>query len=286
MDRQTFLILEDAAARREAARRFCERRGLTERQVAILAMLAGEGDRENAAGQALTCCRISKRDAALRLRGTSGNTFLRDVRKLVSLGVMWVLKETKPATYIVNWSRIDKLEPPPEEPTSELAKLPIVAADWTPVGPTLGQAGPPVRDSESLGSLESETVYRDSESSVIRGADRLTSLARPWSRDDGPAGGITDDELVQVVRYQRRDVLRHLYREAVALGWIRDCTDAKLRFLTIAHHAATSSGIGNRMGLLVARCKRGLDVDRTRHDSETWATEILKPQRQCAEVRA
>lgn len=268
MDRQHFLHLADGRDRATAAKAFCKDRGLSDRQVRILCLFAEHGERECINGQAITRCPMSKSDAKKRLP-FSPNTFLADVRALEAMGIVGVLEVTRPWTYVVNWSRVDKLEKPPDDPLAALAELPVCSEVWSvPVN-----VGQPVRDSVKEDSLES--VYRGSVSSVLRDTDQLTELDRPWDRTEG----VTDAELVACVANGHLKPLRRLYDVACTLGWIADCEDARLRFLTICHHAATCDGVGRRMGLVVSRTRRKLDVARIRQQSEDWAAAVLRRRR-------
>jgi hypothetical protein len=263
MDRQKFLKLETSQEREAAARRFVEGRGFSPYQVDALCLFAGQGERGTVNRQAVTTCVISKSDAGKRLP-CAANTFMAAVRHLEAIGVVGVGKSTRPWTYVVNWTRIDKVEKPPDDPLAAIAQLAVCREVWSaPVS-----AGQPVRDSVNKDSLESVS-YRDSVSS--RDTNRLTELDQPWARD----GGFTDAELVHCVTTYQMRPLRRLYDEAVRLGWVRDSEDNRHRFLTICHHAATCSGVGRRMGLLVSRTKRGLRVTRIRQQSVDWAARLL-----------
>jgi hypothetical protein len=91
--------------------------------------------------------------------------------------------------------------------------------------------------------------------------------------------------LRRIVFSRDLEAVKELYREAVALGWIADCEESKVRLLTILHHAATAAGLNrNRVGALVGRVKRSLDVTRTRQESDQWAQEFLAGVRRDREL--
>jgi hypothetical protein len=48
-----------------------------------------------------------------------------------------------------------------------------------------------------------------------------------------------------------------------------------MRFLSIAHHAATHAGIASPMAVLVARVKDGLRSSRVRQVSDDWACRMV-----------
>lgn len=263
MDRQHFLLFEDGQARAESARRFCGGRGLTARQIEVLCLICEQGERRSVNGQSLSVARLPKAEAGKRL-SCSPNTFLGDVRDLEAIGLVGVLRNTRPWTYVANWSRVDQVDKPPDDPAAGLAELPVCRPVWSATV-NHGQSRSEVRYSVKEDSLESVTVNRESVS--IRDSVR----GRPWDA----SSGVQDRELVAAVQTGELEPLRQLYREAVRLGWVEDTEDARLRFLTICHHAATCNGVGKRMGLLVARVKRELNVRRIRQESEEWASRIL-----------
>jgi hypothetical protein len=107
----------------------------------------------------------------------------------------------------------------------------------------------------------------------------IRSLWEPWQR----SGGVTDDELKSIVFHKRVDLLRRMFVVACELGWIDDSPDAWMRFLSIAHHAATHAGIASPMAVLVARVKDGLRSSRVRQVSDDWACRMVAGEVRSAE---
>lgn len=109
---------------------------------------------------------------------------------------------------------------------------------------------------------------------------RVTKWERPWARD----GGVTDADLVRAVTTTDQSALRALWDAAVALGWIEDCEDNRLRFLTICRHVGTTTGLQSRRAVLMDRTKGSrrytpLDVTRIPHACEEWARNALNRRR-------
>lgn len=94
--------------------------------------------------------------------------------------------------------------------------------------------------------------------------------SRPWAK----VGGYSDTDLVRSVVSGDLEVVRHLWREAIALEWIVPSEDVVVRWLTCVHHAAT---VGKRpMALLTHLVRNGLAVSRIRHEHEDWAQDVLR----------
>lgn len=285
MERQLELILETSEERQAKLRRYLEPLALPQRQVDLLCLLAGHGEKLTAGGQQFSRLAMDQRRAAKKM-GCSKNTFAEAVLDLHAIGVVGVLQNTAPRTYVVNWNRVSKLEPPPPEP--ELPEW-IAAESWSPPGQAVVSAGQGLRDSEKVLSEKvrdrvGDTVNREGgrrgEATEPGQVETAGSCGDPMAHRH-PWKALADEHLIAaVVRNEPPKLLRRLYDEAVALGWIDDCEDAKLRFLTICHHCATTAGAHRRVAMLVSRCKRKLDVSRIRAVSEDWAARRLKPQRQ------
>jgi len=238
---------------------------LADRQVAVLCLLAGWGVRGERQGQALLTLTITVASAKQKT-GCGAGTFLAGVEDLRQMGLVDTLKVTKPFTYVVNLSRLAKLEPPEGcDPLDEVAAL---FSDVQGARDSVNREYiSKVRDRDSV-----TTVFRDT-----GGLNAAERLRRPWARNDG----VDDAMLRSAVLQGKHHILGALYREATGvLGWIQDSIDARLRFLMICHHAATCQGIHHRMGVVQARVKRGLDTAKIRHDSEAWARKVLAGRRQ------
>jgi hypothetical protein len=262
MARQLILGLSDTESQKESVRNFLSPLNLPRRQVEVLCTLAAHGAPEVRDGQSISVLAAPK--ASLRAYFEGGaNTFLRGIKELESAGLAAIVRATAPWIYIVNWTRIAKLEPPHLDP---LAGLEIFSPNFQ-TGPRPVQSGPGARD--SVNAMHSKSVPSVSVFEPV--AEGTCAGNRPWDRN----GGVTDAELRGAVASQRLGVLRRLYAEAVNLGWIVPSEESMLRFLTIAHHAATSAGIHRRMAVVVSRVKQKCRVDGCRQASEQWAAAIL-----------
>lgn len=320
MSKQLAFVLSDDDAATEALLRFVQPLGLSPRAVAVLVGLRLRGQRCTIAGQSCTRWAKSKHEAAAAL-GMAGATYLAGLADLEAVGVVGVVRTTRPWTVVLSWDRLAQLEPPPDpmlalplfggaptpEPRAEAGQLSGSgrAEDGQPagnlraaVGQVSGSPGQPAGScraavGQALGSLgqPSGSLGQGARGSVntcvskireIRGsADprgparspaELRALPAPWHREDG----FRDADLVRCVRDLDTKSLRHLYDQAVTKGWIQDSEDARLRFLTVAHHCATIPGLHSRMAALVARCKAGVGTERTRQESEQWAAAVMR----------
>jgi hypothetical protein len=271
MNQQLYLALSDPQTIADNARKYLAPLGFSERETAVLLTLICHGQRCERAGQ--NFCSMQRPKSRLRaLSGVSGTTFISGARDLENRGIVGIVQVVTPWMYVLNLDRLAKIDKPPPDP---LEGLSVLNADWSPDKgrSTPVNAGQPLRDSVNEKTCKVRvpcTVNVSRDTQPLTGADRRWS--RPWDRQ----GGCTDEELVRAVVGPELAALRELYDEAVRLGWIEDCEDAKVRFLTITHHSATCSGLHTRMGTLVARVKRGLDVGKIRHQSEDWAAAVLR----------
>lgn len=258
---QLELFLQDDQDKERKLRSWLEARDLSDRAVSVLCLLALHGEKLEVNDQ--HCSRIAKsKYEASKLVSIAPNTYLAGVRDLEALGVVGVLRNTKPWSVVVNWSRVFLL-PDRSDPVNS---LPIFSDSWS-TSVNVGQA-PRDSVSNSNTNIRGITVYRDT--------CALTRLDQPWNDQTG----FTGDELKVCVRSIDLKPLRHLYDEAVSLGWILDSEDAKQRFLTLCHHCATTNGINNPMAVLVSRVKDQLDCSRTRIASDEWARRVQKlPER-------
>lgn len=234
----------------------------------MLVTLIAHGQRDERNGQRLATLQVPK-SALKRLAGVSGTGFIAAAKSLTARGLMGIVEAVQPWIYVVNLDRLAKVQPAEKDPLAGLSCL-LTGAEVrsAPVSP-----GQPPRDSV----IERSSKIRDTCPDVNRDtcaaptADRPRRWPKPWDR----AAGCQSDDLRAAVVRGDRDTLRELYREAVALGWIEDSTDAKVRFLAICHHAATCANLGSPMGVLVARTKRQLDVTNLRQSSDDWAARML-----------
>ena len=138
MDRQLALNLTSRQEREEAIDDYFGPLELARREVLVLRLLAGSGERLEINGQTASRISISKANAA-ELCSCAPGTFMKGVADLQRRGVLDVLRSTRPWTYLVNWSRVDKLEPPP--PVDPAAGLALFAPDWSPESAQLSKFG-------------------------------------------------------------------------------------------------------------------------------------------------
>jgi len=280
MERQLTLPLGSPEEREAAARRYLARLHLPGREVDLLGLLAARGEVVEVKGQELWRLTISVTKAA-QLAGCAKGTFLAAADALVERELLTVLPG-RPRTYVANWSRIVELldRLPPAEPAgvdefaAQVADL--VQPQW---GETVSHGQPRSGARDSVSRVDR---LRDRET-VSRGRDSMGALTKP-DQTDRPWQTTTDADLRRAVIDGELEILRRLYREARALGWIDGSADARLRFLTVAHHCATSVGLHRRMAAFVARMKRAVDVNRTRAQSEAWARAQLDRAQPRAEL--
>ncbi len=270
MERQLCLNLSDPEERAESVRKFLSPLNFPKRHVEVFCALAAHGTRENRNGQSISTLCVPKSRVPRIYRG-SANTWLKSMEELESQELAAIVRLTTPWTFVVNWSRLGKLETVPIDP---LSGLELLDPNWVPTRSGSGQSrsapvspGQSARD--SVNALHSKSV--SSVSVSVAEGTCAANRPRPWDRH----GGITDAELVVAVTCRELSILRRLYDEAIALGWIERCEEKMLHFLTICHHAATSAGIHKRMGTLVARMKQKCRVDSIPQRSHDWAAAIL-----------
>lgn len=228
----------------------------------------------------------------------SGNTFLRRLNELEGRRIAGVLKTTRPWSYVVNLQALAALPLRSTDPTATLAALPCFGG--------VSESDPPVEaeistNLEKFGQRRSTSVkvgqtarvrdrvyiqnpcptvtrVRERDTGGVPAVGLAGRLVRPWD----VRSGLGDADLVQSVQSGDLEPVRRLWREAVVLEWVpaQPCDDDLLRFLTIVHHCATCRGLNRRMGALVARVKRGLDVRRIPNgqpgSSEDWAAGVMR----------
>lgn len=264
MERQLRLDLKDREERKANFDAFIEPLGFTEIEVLVLELLHLDGDQKVVNGQHVSELRCSRDEGGIYI-GKSKNTFKKAVDRLVARGLCGVIAIETPWRYVINWTRLAKYEPPNE--LDPLFRHPVVRdAGHPPV--TAGHSAP-------------DSLNREIINLPVPEPCTLTPRGQPWSK----ARGFTSDELRAAVA--RRDLawLKHLFGEAVRLGWATACDDDKLRFLTLCHHVTTSSGIHEPRAALIARMKRRLDCDRVRQASDQWAQGILRSARGANDLR-
>lgn len=277
--RQHWLDFERGDRRREARRKMLAEKGLSRREIDLAGLFDEEGRRAKYGDDECAVLTIGQRKISQKLGWPSPTTARRCLAKLEARGVLRRVRIEHAMTYALSWTRLGALVPPRADPLETIELFEMPAEDEN--GHSRSHDGPPPRDSVrpspcKIRDRDRDTVPRDTGDAE----DWVDRLDRPWHRDEG-----VDDELLgeAVIGGQLR-ILRRLFDVAVELGWIADSEDARLRFLTIAHHAATSAGLRSRMGALVARVRRDCDVRGTRHQSEDWAARVLARSRQTSEV--
>jgi len=123
---------------------------------------------------------------------------------------------------------------------------------------------PPGDPLDGSGAIWDRPAAGPGQSAADSGGERF-----PWRRFTG------DDLRAAVRHYRRRGLIFQLYTEGIAAGWWADSIDARLRFLSIVHHAV-SPGVRDPRAVLIWRCKAGLNCDRIRPDHEDWARRRLQ----------
>jgi hypothetical protein len=280
MERQGWLKLETAEERAESLHKYLRPFEMAQRQVAVLCTIAGLGELIQVQGRPGSRLAIAKGELAAASKRcgvpVSGTTWMAGAAELQRKTLLDIMLQTRPWTYLVCWSRLAKLQPPgpvqPLETLTVFSDAPLPAGpDRTAVrsGPVRSGQDPRVREIVDTKNPCPETVNVKRDTWPTGLADRLR---RPWHRRDG----VTSQDLVLGVVGGELEILRRLYREAKVLEWIGDSEDELLRFLTGCHHVATSPGLGNRVGALVARLKRACDVHGCRQESENWAAGVLR----------
>lgn len=285
MERQLSLNLASESERVSSVSAFLRPVELASRQVAAVALIVGCGELIQVAGTKAARWSASKEEIAEKARKyglkCSANTFLRAVEELEARRVVGVLRNTRPWTYVVSMPALSALETVPADPLEALASLPCFHP--TEKGDRGGFRSASVSVGQSARDRERQeiqnpcpTVYRERNTCPDGLTDRMR---RPWDRQCG----LRDDDLVWAVTTSSLDPVRRLWREAKVLEWVgvagETSDDELLRFLTIVHHAATSTGINqSRMGVLTNRVKRQLDVSKIAQVSEKWAAGVVARQ--------
>jgi hypothetical protein len=189
----------------------------------------------------------------------------------------------------VSMAALSALETVPADPLEALASLPCFhppeKGDRSGFRSASVSPGQSARDRE-IQEIQNPcpTVYRDRERNTCP-AGLTDRMRRPWDRHCG----LRDQDLVWAVTTTSLDAIRRLWREAKVLEWVgvagETSDDELLRFLTIVHHAATSTGINqSRMGVLTNRVKRQLDISKIAHASEGWAARVVARQHALPEM--
>jgi hypothetical protein len=301
MERQRELGLRSREERQEWIRRFLEPLEFTDRMRCVVELLFLDGHETTRGKHQVFELAISTRRAAKRVAVTK-SSFVRGVEDLERSGLLWVVRKDSPRVYILNWTRLEQVEPPPPNSSAPLESLAFFNEDLPPPGGASGpgcprpvQAGPgrsrpvqPARASVKSANIKNPCFGEAERSEALgeHGArlDQVDQVDRPawWKKPWSLAEGVRDAVLLDLVRQTDVDGLMHLYREAVQVFRHADCEENLLRFFTAVHHVATSRGLTqSRMGNLVRRMIRGqqrdglIDVDMIRQRSEEWARRIL-----------
>lgn len=246
---------------------------LASRLGSALALIVGHGDGiqvlgEDAVKLQIARSAIDELATRYRLPDCSGKSFVRACEELERRQVVGILRVTKPWTYVVSLRALARLESTPVDP---LASLPIfLSRGGGRDSPGQAGTGPRVRDSNHIQNPCSVS-YRVRDR-VTGAGENVSRPLRPWDRRTG----YSSEDLVAAIETGDLQVLRDLYREGLMLEWIDSSEDSKLRFLVACHHAATAPGLRNRMGALVARVRRNIDVHGCRGISEDWAAGVLR----------
>jgi hypothetical protein len=298
MERQLGLNLVTEEERVSSVFSFLQPVELASRQVAAVALIVGCGELIQVGNARAVRWQASKEQIAKKAQklgvSIAANTFLRAMEELESRRVVGVLRNTRPWTYVVSLAALSQLPERVVDPVAELAALPCFGGapdvDRTAFRSTSVNVGQSHRVREDL-TQENPCLIVDRERVPAQTGDvGLTDrLLRPWDR----RSGLQDSDLVQAVRSGDLSPVRRLWREAKILEWVpsQPSDDDLLRFLTIVHHCATAKGLNrSRMGALVARVKRGLDVTRIPNgspgSSEDWASRVMRQYANAVEQTA
>jgi len=290
MDRQELLNLHTAQEKADWALRYLAPLDLPARPARVIGLITGHGEQvtipiPEAGGEIVehhgNLWRVGL-TAAAGLLHCSPNTFDAAVRWLMDRKLVWRKRTTRPFEYFADWTAIERLTPPP---------APDPAEGWE-IGPQQ-EGGDFQSRSTTFNDFQSAHVHEHEIHEIhvhelhahVHGAPPANGKmpARPWANE----GGVTDAELVDAVKQGRRDLLRHLWREAVAVFGKPDTRDNRLAFLAAAHHCATCRQINSPMAVLKARMKaraESIDTRGVRHASDDWAARLLKrpaPSERC-----
>jgi hypothetical protein len=278
MDRQLNLTLKSDAERVAEVTTYLRPVCLAPRLVSAVAVIFGLGDViqigcESAIRWAGSKAQADRAAKTFGLTDCSANTFVSACLELEDRRLIGILRTTKPWTYVLSLRALGRLQAPVVDPLEQIAALPIFGGDRGDgrSGPVSVGQGARVRENREI--QNPCTVYVDRDTCGGGLADRMR---RPWDRHCG----LTSEDLQRAVALNELEPLRALWREALVLEWVQPTEDARLRFLTIAHHCATVNGLGNRIAAFVARVKRGLDVGKIRQASELWAAEAIRRRNQ------
>jgi len=281
MERQLRLDLHTAEERVVSLRNYLAPLRLPARAVDVLCLLCAHGTLEVIDEQRASRLAISKQNAARKM-GCAPNTFVEGANDLRLLGVLDYVATTRPTTYFVNWERVAKLDPPPDYLPSQLL---LFATRLVSDGQRSVSDGQAPRDTVSINThskvrvtVNRDTVTRDT--CALTEADQALTIAdQTRSLPHKPWQNLNSNDLCRAVYSRDVELLLHLYREGVQLGWIPDCEDSQLRFLALCHHCATTTNIRSRFGVLVTRVGRGLQTTQTRQECDDWAASVLRSLR-------
>ena len=271
MDGQLPLSLTSREEREEGLEAYVEPLKLERREVLVLRLLAGRGERTEINGQTASRLSISKATAAAAC-GCAPGTFTEGVRDLQRRGVLDVLRSARPWTYLVNWSRVDKIKPPPAEDPA--AGLPLFSDDWAPerVGT--------ISDDQRRSATISDDQRAHTKNKKLQETHNQTKPNHGRAdRTDSPAGplrlAIDNAELAAALRGGPTEPLAKLFRSAVAQEYLDDTAEDKTKFLALVHHSVTAPGIHNPAGVIY-RAIDAYNFSRVRGASWDYAAEFLR----------
>ena len=247
--------------------------GLSATEAKLLEMLRDQGEKYEDTVHWCGRMTISKRNAATAL-GCSPNGFIKAARRLESRGVLRVLDLAKPSTYVVSWTLVNQLEPPPD-PIAQIPSFPETIANSSPV----------VTGGHSVVTRAPGFLEKDKKpGNRVTGSGnpgRRVRLELPWSRR-----GIDDPDLRRAVAAGDWEFLDQLFDEAARMGWIEHDGEeiSRRRFYLLAHHAVATDAIASKVGFCRGRLERG-DVARGklgyyRQESSEWSGRLLDRRRE------
>ncbi len=284
--RQLDLRLETEEERVDALRDYLRPVELASRLVSAACLIVARGNQIQVGTQRAVRLAISKADAAQVAKrlgiGLSPNTWVAAIAELEARRIVGVLRTTSPWTYVLSLDALGKLQPAEDDELAQIAALPLFSVEAPAAEPDRnavrsGAGQGPVRPGQAPRvrvnkNLQDPCTVR-SVVSATEPAGLADRMVRPWHR----VYGLTGEDLAWAVQSGQLECIRRLYREGKILEWIGGSEDDLLRFLTAVHHCATCPGLSSRMGALTARVKRDpIDVQKTRHASETWAAGVIR----------
>ena len=257
--------------------------GLARCTIELVMLLVKKGRKCECDGELVYRLRISKRKAAKEM-GCSATAAVKASQRLEILGVLAVVRFGGPAEYVLSWTRLRQLEPPPDP----VEAREVFSGGWTPVD----TKAPVFREESFLESRVRASVSSRETGDPVSIGDH----PRPW-------GVLTDAHLRMVHRDEAKfaAMLRRLYHESLRdkkITWLSvDGHTERKSFLAMAYHAATTE-LGDppagcktqnrRVAIFTKRVKTG-NWRRLRQASWDWANRVMGRQaagEATAEVKA